>query len=173
MKMASESTKAQPKRGFRFLLIASLGLNLLVLGAIAGHFFSEKNGNYRGKSGPKISARSGYGLRMFIGELPQEKRADLIQSAKKGGYKIEGLRKKVSANHDALILILQQPELNAESLRKTLGELVAIQGNAQTQSLEFLASAIESLSIEERKVYVQNLVKRREKNRRRFKEAKN
>lgn len=170
--MASESNSQHPKRGWQFLLIASLGLNLLVAGAIAGHFFSDKNDSMRGKAGPKMSARSGYGLRMFIGELPREKRAELLRSAKRGGYKIEGLRKEVNAKHDSLIEILSQPELNGDRLRATLSDLVAIQGNAQKQSLSFLASAIESLSVEERSEYVKKLVERREKNRRRFKEGR-
>jgi uncharacterized membrane protein len=135
-------------RGLRWLLIASLALNLLVAGALAGLWLKgpPPHGPHRG--GPSATA---FGLMMFSRDLPPERREAVRKPLREARRAARPLREDMRAARTRAAEVLAAPDFTAEKLKAAMDEIGAVETRLRGSGVDALVGAVGALTPEERR----------------------
>jgi uncharacterized membrane protein len=139
---------------WKWLLIASLAINLLVIGAIAGARFH----GHRGWRGERSAEE--FGLIGYARHLPAERRKLIrkIVFAEKGA--ISAARAEVyKARQEAAAVLVEEP-FSADKLKAAAGRISEAEAKLKAAGLAAFLSAAEQLTVEERKGLLEHLKRR-------------
>jgi len=140
---------------WKWLLIASLAVNLLVIGAIAGARFH----GHRGWRGERSSEE--FGLIGYARHLPAERRKLIrkIVAAEKGA--IAAARAEVyKARQEAAAVLVEEP-FSTEKLKAAVGRISDAEAKLKAAGLAAFLNAAEQFTPEERKSLLEHWKRRR------------
>jgi len=146
---------SEPKKRnwMKYVLIASLGLNLIVMGLIVG---AKASGH-----GPMKSPHmGGFGVRSFAAALPKEKRSELgdyFRQKRKTARADGSLREKRAQMHS----ILTAQPFDAEALSAAFTEQRAYATAVTQEAQAALVKIIVDMSDAERATFADNLKKQK------------
>ena len=140
-------------RFFKAAALLSILLNVLMIGVIFGHVFSDKNhGGWE---------RHAKGIHSFLKKLPKEKyhlhskEFKQIRHAHRTKYKeIKKIRKEV-------VSVLVEEQFNAVLFRQKLEELHRLQGGIKQMKMSAMVKLAEQLSLGERRKLSRHLLRDR------------
>lgn len=141
-------------RRTRWLLFASLALNLLVLGMVIGWVASP--------DGPRRedrAARSVMGA-PFVEALTRPERRELLRHMRRAGDRIEGNRAELRARFEALIAALSADDWDRSEVEALLDAQRGAALDRQRIGEELLLDRLDAMSVEERRAYAARLEER-------------
>jgi uncharacterized membrane protein len=146
----SDIAPAKPlKPGPSWLLIASLALNLLIIGLIAGAAIARHR--LAGQNEFNVNRLAGEpGLRGFMRQLPKERRVVIRQAIEPGRETLKTLRQSARKARDSVQLALAAQPFDKAALEKALIELTAAEGAVGRSNATALADAISLMTPAER-----------------------
>jgi uncharacterized membrane protein len=154
---------APEKPRLRWLLVASLALNLLVVGALVGAALSTWRGG-GGRAGHEDGARAFGDPRLrAIGNLPflmalePDDRAGLIGAALEQGGALRQNRRALRARFEAILAVLRQEPLDTSALRDLLAAQREALFERQQLGEALLVETIAAMSPEARAAYTERL----------------
>lgn len=142
MSTAAPATPSAPK--YSKLLIASLALNLLILGLIGGAVFSHRFGR------PHEFHLGDPGFRGFMRSLPKDRRELLRSAGEQGRQTWRPLRQAVQQARAEVDLAMSAVPFDASRAEKSLNELIAAEATARRAGTAVLLSAVSKMTPEER-----------------------
>jgi uncharacterized membrane protein len=155
--MSIPSTASPVRRKWSPLLMASLALNLLIVGTIAGAVFAHRGGMGGGGGPPELNigrmVAGEQGLRGFVRTLPKERRAIFRASGEQARQALKPLRLTVRKARDDATLALKSEPFDAARYEKAMGDLIAAEGSARRAGVAILASAIGQMTPAEREQF--------------------
>lgn len=128
------------------LLVASLALNLLLLGTFGGHFWASQHDRH-GKHGGV------YGLPAFAATLAPERRAMVEDLLKAREERLKVLREEVSGIRRAAVAAMAAEPFDKAKLDQALEAVVEVDSKYKRASLSILAETAEKFTPEERQAY--------------------
>lgn len=138
------------------LLLVSLALNLLIVGAIVGRALSPDGPRYRDRvEGP---ARSLIG-EPFIRALSKEDRRALDSDLREDGPRIRETREGLRQRFEAFLAALRADPFEAEEVSRLLQEQQAVAAGRQELGVTLLIRRFEEMSADERAAYAERLEK--------------
>lgn len=145
------SEKIVPARR-SWLLIASLALNLLVVGAIAGALVSGRHRHFGGPGGHwRDGGMAGeLGLMGFVRSLPTERQRALREAADIQRGMLRPLRQAVRAARDETIAALNANPFDAQRLDTALAALATAETQIRTTATAALVKAVSQMTPAER-----------------------
>lgn len=152
--MSETSPPGTGSRRMKYVLIGSLALNLLFVGAVVGMGF-KKHGH-----GPHHAAREHFGLMGLTRVLPDERRKEVLEQLKKEYDErrpaMEDLR---TARHEAADRLAADP-FDRASLEAALENVAGREQALRSATVETFLVQAERLSAEERKLLSERWRKR-------------
>jgi uncharacterized membrane protein len=136
------------RQGRRWLLYASLALNLLLIGMMFGAFFRH--------GGPRqmIAAQSGFNIIGYVADLPRSRREELRRSLSASPRDLKGVRQQVRVAREGILSALTAEPFDKAQFVAAQDRLTAAE-NAQRVAVRALTlEIVERLSPEERRAYV-------------------
>ena len=151
-----EPTPARRRRWIVPLLVVSLALNLLVVGAIVGRALSP--------DGPHRKDRVSGPVRSVIGEpfvraLSREDRRALLEDLKAQGPRIRENRESLRARFEAFLAAVRSDPFQPEEVRRLMMEQRSVAQGRQELGEILLMNRLEAMSVEERAAYADRLEK--------------
>jgi len=139
----------EPNKGRKWLLIASLTLNLLVVGAVIGALIKGGPDNRQSRfdltAGPILRA------------MPADERDALAAALRENGVFKPGDRMAIRADMDALVEVMKAEDFDADAFRETVSrQRVRLQAG-QDVVVETIVTQIEGMSPEVRAEFAQRL----------------
>ncbi len=147
---APESTTGAAPLGGRmkWLLIASLGLNLLIAGAVAGAFVLHRGGHHPGRWGV---GPQDFGLMGFAKTLPAERRQMIREELKGLRGAMKPMREDIRrARQDAAATLGAEP-FNRDALKGALEKVGTSELAMRATSVDRLLGVIDRMTAEERR----------------------
>lgn len=159
--MAPPSASA-PSRGWRWLLIGSLALNLLFIGGLGALWF-------KGPPGPGHwgSSQTAFGIMRFSRDLPPERRDAVRQHLKEARQGLKDLRAELRAARLKAAEVLASPSYTPEQLKAALETIASAENRMRDAGSAALLKSIEELTPEERQRLAEAWTRRLEKPQRR------
>ena len=152
----------------KWLLVASLALNLLIAGALAGAWLHRHgDGPLRWAGGP-----SDFGLMFFSRSLPDERREAVRKILREGKSGIKSRKAEITALQTAAAEALAAPDFTPEKFRETIAAIGGSEERRRKASVDVLLKVIEILTPEERQRLAEMWKKRLERETRRQKRRK-
>lgn len=135
-------------RRFRWLLIASLAVNLLVFGAMAGAWvFGHRHGHMRGWGPTPME----HGLMFFSRSLPEERRDMVRKHLKDGRAAAKPIREELRQARLRAAEILMSPDFTTDKLKAAMDAIGAADQRMRQNGADVVVKAVEGLNPEERK----------------------
>ncbi|SEO93233.1 Uncharacterized membrane protein [Salinihabitans flavidus] len=148
--MAGTTTNGgKMRRGVRLVLIASLTLNLLVLGVVVGAYVKH----WRHDGPPAHLSRLGP---PHIRALPGEARREIGQAIRKG-YRDPDRRAAVGDIYTRLAGVLAATPFDREAVRTVLSEHRAVLAEGRAQAEDIWLNRVAEMSAETRKAYAERV----------------
>ncbi|MDZ4843833.1 MAG: periplasmic heavy metal sensor [Hyphomicrobium aestuarii] len=139
------------RRGW-LLLVASLALNLLALGAIASAAFIRRHGGYEPVfAGAAMAPGEMFG---FVRSLPPERRRAIRQQVMSERPILKALRASVTAARDDVGRYLVADPLDRAALADATSKLWTAEGNLRRKQLDLMAQMSSVMTKEERAKFV-------------------
>lgn len=157
---------SEPKKRswMKYLLIASLGVNLLVAGLVIGAKAS-------GQSHMKGTHMGGVGLRAFVSAMPEGKRSELHDHFKQNRSKMRAGKNAMRETMNEIRMIIAAQPFDAEALNAAFTQQRSRVTSVTQDAQATLVKVITDMTDAERAVYAENLKKHRfHKNKKRHKE---
>lgn len=129
----------QPSRWLKPLLIASLALNLIVIGGAAGAFFKHRHGGGHAR-----------GLTGFVKKLPAGRQPELMALVKAEREKIKPIREEIRANWDETNTALAAEPFDKDRLKAAMAKLIEAEMRMRTLVGDAIVTTAEKLSPGER-----------------------
>lgn len=156
----------KPTRSWmKYLLIVSLGLNLLVAGLAVGSYFAP----HHHKSG----FHGGMGMRMLVGSLPDEKRSQLRDHFKENRSTKRANGKTIQRSMDDILQAIAAQPFDAIALQAAFDAQKEQSKSIAKDAQNTFVAIISAMSNDERRAYVKNLKERGERYRKRRKKQEN
>ncbi len=133
----------RPRRWMTWALVASLGLNLAVIGFAAGAFLK----------GPRPDRVTAPALAQYARALPDPYRHDLRRALRASRGEWSGQRDALRAQRGALALALTAEPFDAEAVRAVLEREDALSDDLATRGARLLMDQIGRMSAEDRAAY--------------------
>ena len=151
MAIPDRGTSAPMK--YQWLLIGSLALNLLVVGAVAGMFFRHRGGG--GPNGPPELnigrlVNSDQGLRGFVRTLPQERRQALRAVVEDARQTLKPLRQTVRAARADASATLKAEPFDPAKFQTSMEAVIIDEGAARRASVAIMVDAVKQMTPQER-----------------------
>ena len=164
-----DDTKKTAPRRMKIALIASLAVNVLVIGAVIGAM-----SHWSGPSGKRAGERSGLdgAIGIYGHALEQEDRRDIRKTMFADHGERRDMRAQLTALVKQAVQVLEQSPFDKAAFQDILQQQ---QGQIKDRSDAFqgaLVDHIATMSDEQRVVYANRLVKILERGERRYKEKK-
>ena len=131
-------------RWWTVLLIASLGVNLLIAGVVAGRMFD-------GPPGPRIP--QGFGQlvpRKFFGDLPQERRQQLMALIRDNRDEFKAMREQAQATALKLADVLNDANYDPEKAKVVIAEFTTGANSLAARGGAVSMALLDKLTPEER-----------------------
>ncbi len=149
------ATGGAPQKGFKrwlwTLLIVSVAVNLLVIGALAGAFWHR---GHRGH-GAWEDHRQTFGIVRFARSLPADRR-DVLEGIVKGSRSaFRDQRKQARAARRAARDLLAAEPFDAEAFSSAVNDVVVARSTSHKFAADLLTQAVGAMTAEERKAYAQ------------------
>ncbi|MEQ1696640.1 MAG: periplasmic heavy metal sensor [Hyphomicrobiaceae bacterium] len=142
--MSTTAPLTPPARRYSKLLIASLALNLLIMGiaggAVVTHRFGRHHEFHLGDPG----------LRGFMRSLPKERRDALRANGEQARQTWKPLRQAVQQARADVNAAMTASPFDAARVEKSLNDLIAAEANARRAGSAVLISAVSQMTPEER-----------------------
>jgi|GEM_PF-364293 len=150
-------TTQKPKRGWvKYVLIISLGLNLAVVGMVLGAAFSGGHDRKGFRPPPDVS-----GMHSLLRALPESKRSDARQYFRDNRAKMKQTGQHLRATAlDARSAIVADP-FDPAALSQAFAVQRETLGMTAVDAHNAFVSIISTMTLEERKAYVEALNERR------------
>lgn len=134
------------------LLMASLALNLLILGTVAGTVFAHRAGHGFGPPDLNIGrmVAGEQGLRGFVRTLPKERRVIFRAAAEQTRQTLQPLRSTVRKAREDATLALKSEPFDSARFEKAMGDLINAESNARRAGVAILAGAVAQMTPAER-----------------------
>jgi len=131
----------------RWALIASLALNFLIVGAVAGHFLAGQRLGHRGDRGPQMI------LSAFAKTLPAERREALKGVLDAERQNLKDLRREMRrARRDASATLVTEP-FEAEKLKAALARVGDSDSRLKSAGMAIFIDAASKMTAEERRAF--------------------
>ena len=150
--MSDQSPPATPApavtgKRMRWLLVASLAVNLLVLGAVAGAWvFGHRHGHGRGWGPTPMEL----GQMFFSRTLPQERRDMVRRYLKDGRQAAKPIREDLRAARQRAAEVLVSPDFTIDKLKAAMDEIGNVDQRMRQNGVDVLLKAVEGLTPEDR-----------------------
>lgn len=151
MTETEQQPKTKPRRWVRILLVVSLALNFIFIGAGAGFLL-------RGPGARDAIARDG--AHMLARAMPRKDRHDLIREFRQRRGAISGDFHSFREQRARVIEILEQTPFDPDALLGVLGEQRARGSRIATIGHELVVSRLSAMSERERNDIARNLRRR-------------
>ncbi len=139
---------------WRWVLIASLAFNVLVLGAMAGRAFMHRHGPVASLTGP--AGNSGY-LGAFTQQLPVERRREIWSSLRHDRSELKALRGKVrEARADVRAALTTEP-YDAARFKAAQDRMLEAEISVRRASQQVFEQIAQRLSREERALFARHM----------------
>ena len=153
--MSETSPPGAGSRRARYILIGSLALNLLFVGAFVGMGFKP-----HGPGGPHHAAREHFGLMGLTRVLPEERRKEVLEQLKKEYEERRPAMEDLhAARHEAADRLAAEP-FDRASLEEALANVASREQALRSATVETFLAQAERLSAEERKLLSERWRKR-------------
>lgn len=136
------------RRWARPLLIGSLMLNLLLIGAIAGGFWAARH------RGPHGLQRIEQGFIGYVKSLPKDRAQALLASSESSRQTFRAQRRELRERRAAALAVLEADALDKEKLRQALAGVGEAETTLERTGEGVFLDMIERLTPAERKAYV-------------------
>lgn len=147
----ADRVPGKPRNRMRILLVASLALNLLIVGLVAGAML----GGHRDHGRDPALRDLGFGP--FIAALPPDDRAALRDALRREAGALRANRAEMRAIFDAFLSGLRADPFDAAALRRVVEDQQAKIGERQALGRELLWQRIEAMDSAERRAYADAL----------------
>ena len=150
--MSSQQSPPAPPRRRSPLLIASLALNLRILGTIGGTVLAHRvaGGGLHDELNVGRMVGTEQGLRGFVRTLPKERRAVFRADAEVFRQNVRPLRQAARQTRTEAALALRAEPFDAARFEKAMGEMIAAEGMARKAAVSVLAQAVAKMTADER-----------------------
>lgn len=146
---SSSAPPGAPRTGRRWLLVASLALNLLFIGGIAGLWLKGPHGPHGPPSwGPSPTA---FGLMMFARQLPPERRDVVRVPLREARKTLRPLRAQLREARGKAAAVLASPDYTQEQLQAAMAAIADVDSRMRQAGTEALLAAIDKLTPDERR----------------------
>lgn len=142
MSTTAPVSPAAPK--YSKLLIASLALNLLIVGLVGGAVFSHRFGRHHELH------LGDPGLRGFMRSLPKERRDELRATGEQARQAWKPLRQAVQQARAEVDAAMIAAPFDAARIEKSLNELIAAETNARRAGSAVFINALSQMTPDER-----------------------
>jgi uncharacterized membrane protein len=142
----------------KWALIASLAVNLLIIGGAIGHHFMGPHGHPwrgEGRGGDEM------GIMGYVRKLPAERRAELSKIVKSGRPDVKVLREDIRKARIGAAEALSAEPFDREKVRAALGAIGAAETRLKQASSDSFLAAAGQMTAEERSGLVAWWKKRR------------
>ena len=139
----------------RILLIASLALNLLFIGAIGGSMWAMWAGYW---GGPRHFAFAG-AIHHLMRELPDERRHVARDVLRRHRAEVQPLRREVRKSRRAAARIMRAEPFDEAAFRSALGELRTAELKIREAIGEIAVDLAKTLTQEERRILLRGLAR--------------
>lgn len=140
------------ERRLKVWLIASLALNLLVIGAVAGSMMMQhRPGAWRGAAGGP--GGDGFGLMNFTKSLPAERRSEIRKALAVARRGMKPLKDEFRAARSAPADVLAAEPFDRETFKAAFGKVDEVEAKLKSAGRDALLGAIEKLTPEERRAF--------------------
>lgn len=146
----SEKTIKSP-RWMRLLLIASLALNLAVLGIVGGAFLRGPEG--RGDASVSLGGE----FRMLAGSLPKAHQEAMRKDARSHWKELRSFRIVISKQRKSIVVALRSDAFNADAFAAMLKTQHTTWREIGTRGVDLLVLRVRAMSKEERIEFADNL----------------
>lgn len=143
------------------LLPTALVLSLILNGAAVGYLYSQWDKHDTTLTTKQVSKPSQLAQTKkagFLTSIPEDKRQQYIVSRKTNTESLKNSAKAVAVKRGELLQLLAADNFSSETYRKTLDEMIALQNDIQRKRIEPTLQLAESLTTEERKQLVKQLI---------------
>ena len=132
----------------RALLLGSLMLNLLLIGAIGGGLWAARH------RGPHGLQRIEQGFFGYVKSLPRERATALLNASEAQRQTLRGQRKALRERRSAALALLAQEPLDKEKLKAALSSIAEAEAGMERTGEDVFIDLVGRLTPEERKGYV-------------------
>lgn len=132
----------------RPLLIASLALNLLLVGAFIGGLWAARH------HGPRGPQRIEQGFLAYVKSLPRERAQTLLSTADNERQTLRAQRKALRDKRTAALALVEAETFDKEALRAALGGVSEAEGKLEHTAESVFIDMVARLTPAERKGYV-------------------
>jgi uncharacterized membrane protein len=143
----SDTTRPKLARWIKWLLIASLAANLLVVGAIASAV-------WRGRSAHLFHMSGGANLAGYVGSLPHERRRDLLMRGQANRQDLVAMRGEVRAARRDMYTTLAAEPFDKQRYVDAQARLLELEVRQRTAMRPWLAEIAAAMSAEERRAFL-------------------
>ena len=154
--MSNQEPSRPPARRWPPLLMASLALNLLILGTVAGTVFAHRAG-VSGFGGPDLNVgrmvAGEQGLRGFVRTLPKERRLIFRAAAEQTRQTLKPLRQTARKARDDAGVALRAEPFDAARFEQAMGDLITAEATARRAGVSILAGAVAQMTPAEREQF--------------------
>jgi uncharacterized membrane protein len=145
--ISNAGTAAPPKRGWmKYLLIASLALNLLIIGVVAGRMMAWRHGY-----GPRDMGE--FGLMRFSHTLSSEQRDTVHDMIKDGRVRAKPLRENVREARKAFVDAIASETFDKATVDAAAQRLSEAEKALRAARLDIFSATASKLTPDERKAY--------------------
>lgn len=148
---------ARPRAWVRIVLFASLALNLLIIGAVAGVLLGAQKGG-PDRVPPSALVRD-LGLGPYMRALSKDDRTELRKSAHDHKPRLSGGRKEMRAAFRETIEVLRADALDAERLRSLIQRQAEVADQGRQLGQDLLVARISAMSMAQRHMLADRLEK--------------
>jgi uncharacterized membrane protein len=150
--------EAAPHKPRRSWLYASIALNLLLVGVVAGSAMAGFSKQERLPKHPPMAMRDvGFA---FLRALPEERRKQIFKRASREFGGVRPLfEESMAARKDAFAL-LEQETITPAQLKEAFGKVQAIDAKAQARASDMFANIVADIPVEERRAAVEKMRER-------------
>lgn len=139
-------------RSWSWLLVISLALNLLIVGAAVGGFIMHSRGPEPVFSGAALSPGE---LMGFLRTIPAERRRAIRQVLSNERQRLQGLRSGVAAARETLGEAMVAEKLDTAALTVATNQLYVAEGNLRRAQLDAAMAIAAIMTRDERQKFVE------------------
>ncbi len=154
---------ARPARTWRWLLIASVALNLVFVGGLAALWLKGPPGHWRGGG----ASQTAFGLMKFSRELPPERRDAVRRHLKDARPALKATQNELRQVRAKAAEVLGSATYTAEAMRAALDSVASTDNRLRDMGTDALMKAIGELTPEDRKKLAESWTRRLEREQKR------
>lgn len=151
------SDPRKPRRWMRLALVASLTLNLLVLGLIVGAKVSGQSGKDFDPRGPERGAIRDLGFGPIAKALDRKDRRDIGRAFRKEGGSFKENHAMLERDFEAMLQILRQDTFDATAFEATMAQQADRLRKRGETLRKLVIDQISTMSTEDRKAFADRL----------------